>query len=112
VYTTHTGSDVVTGSSSSSSSSSGGGAIAVDRKGHIYLATTNCILVLDGPHGNLVTTLPVPQTPTSLTLGEDGFLYVSTVNQLYRIRVKHGPVLVPINLVGKKQTSFAHTLNQ
>jgi len=89
----------------------GGGAIAVDRQGHIYLATTNGILVLDGPHGNLLTTLHVPKTPTSLTLGEDGFLYVSTVNQLFRIRVKHGPVLVPINLVGKKQTSFAHALN-
>jgi len=88
----------------------GGGAIAVDQKGHIYVATYNGILVLDGPNGNLLTTLEIPKPPTSLTLGEDGFLYVTTRNQLFRIRVKNGPVIVPTNLIGKR-ASYVDTLH-
>jgi hypothetical protein len=53
---------------------------------------------------NSRTTTPVT-TVTSLTLGEDGYLYMSTSpgGALLRLRIRDRPVKVPVNLVSTKR---------
>jgi hypothetical protein len=75
------------------------GKIAVDRKGRIFWAVSKMLLVVDPDKGVILGKLSLPAEPTSVTLGEDGFLYISTSNALLRIRVREGPVKVPTNMV-------------
>jgi hypothetical protein len=75
------------------------GAIAIDRLGRIFLAVDLGILVVAPREKEaslpftltIVGKLPMSEKPTSLTLGEDGFLYITTQTSLLRIRVKQGP---------------------
>jgi hypothetical protein len=75
------------------------GKIAVDRKGRVFWAVSKMLLVVDPDKGVILGKLSLPAEPTSVTLGEDGFLYISTSNALLRIRVREGPVKVPTNMV-------------
>jgi hypothetical protein len=65
------------------------------------------VVILNSNTKEWLGTLPVQignsssSEVTSLTLGEDGHLYVTTRSQLLRIRVKHGPVVVPTNMLPK-----------
>jgi hypothetical protein len=75
------------------------GKIAVDRKGRLFWAVSDNLLVIDSDKGAILGKLSLPADATSLTLGEDGFLYITTSNALLRIRVREGPVKAPTNMV-------------
>jgi len=75
------------------------GAIAVSREGHVFWTTTEGVLVVDPKKNIVLGKVPTPSELTSITLGEDGFLYLSTKTQLLRIRVQDAPVKVPTNIV-------------
>lgn len=78
-------------------------AMAVDEKGNVFVAVPNGILVLkEGKH--ILGTLASPTPITSLTLGEDKYLYVTTSTQLLRVLVRHGPPKYPTNLAPKKSS--------
>jgi len=88
------------------------GPLVVSEKGHIFVAVPKGVAILSVSSGNgseaptatLLGYLPTPEPPTSLTLGEDKFLYAFSSDSLYRIRINVGPVAVPTNLVvGKRQ---------
>ena len=76
-------------------------AMAVDDKNHVFVESGGTgILVLR--KGRILERLDTPTaTITSLTLGEDGYLYMTTASELYRVRVRHGPPKIPTNLVKK-----------
>jgi sugar lactone lactonase YvrE len=77
------------------------GPIVVDQKGYIYAGIDKKLAVLT--HGVIVASMDLPARATSLTLGQDGFLYVSTASDLYRIKVRNQPLKVPTNLVVKSK---------
>jgi hypothetical protein len=78
-------------------------AMAVDESGNVFLAISTGILVLkDGK--KILGKLDTPTPVTSLTLGEDKYLYITTSKQLLRILVRHGPPKFPTNLVKKKKS--------
>jgi gluconolactonase len=60
--------------------------IRVDEKGNIYVAA-NGIAVYD-PHGKLIETLGMAETPANCTFGDSDFdtLYITARTSLYRIR--------------------------
>lgn len=75
------------------------GKIAVDRKGRLFWAVSDNLLVIDPDRGAILGKLTLPADATSLTLGENGFLYITTSNTLLRVRVREGPVKAPTNMV-------------
>jgi hypothetical protein len=75
------------------------GKIAVDRKGRLFWAVSDNLFVIDPDKGAILGKLSLPADATSLTLGEDGFLYITTNNTLLRVRVREGPVKAPTNMV-------------
>ena len=60
--------------------------IRVDEKGNVYVAATG-IAVYD-PHGKLLETLGMAETPANCTFGDSDFdtLYITARTSLYRIR--------------------------
>jgi hypothetical protein len=74
-------------------------AMAVDEKDHVFLSVPGGVLVIK--NDRVLGTLTSPTPITSLTLGEDHYLYITTSTQLLRIRVRHGPPKVPTNRVKK-----------
>ena len=79
-------------------------AMAVDESGNVFLAVSDGVLVLK--NGKLVLGKVASPTPiTSLTLGEDKYLYVTTSSQLLRIRVRHGPPKPRTDQVKKKRST-------
>ncbi|CAB9504655.1 expressed unknown protein [Seminavis robusta] len=74
------------------------GALTVSEKGHVFVAVPQGIAIISAK-ASVLGILPMPSQPTSLTLGEDQFLYAFSDDSLYRIRVRMGPVMVPTNLV-------------
>ena len=85
------------------------GPLVVSEKGHVFMAVPDGVSVLSVSQKGLiftchvVATLPTPRLPTSLTLGDDKFLYIFANDSMFRIRTREGPVTVPTNLVvGKK----------
>lgn len=78
-------------------------AMAIDDQGNVFLAVRTGVLVLkEGKQilGKLATPTPI----TSMTLGEDKYLYITTSISLLPIKVRHGPPKLPTNLVSKKST--------
>jgi len=83
---------------------SGPGPIALSQSGVLFWATSDgSIMVFDMAErvilGRLQLILPMsgtkgdwPVTISSMTLGDDGFLYVTTSNRLFRIRVHELPI--------------------
>ena len=78
------------------------GPIVVDREGNLYAGFDQKLFLLT-TQGTVVASLELPARATSLTLGQDGFLYVSSATDLYRIKVRSQPLKVPTNLVVKKK---------
>jgi hypothetical protein len=81
------------------------GSIALS-KGFAFVTVGDGVLVVDLAERRLLgkielanerDTLPF----TSITLGEDGYLYLTTGTQLMRVRVKQGPIKNPTNVVPK-----------
>eukprot|EP00978_Attheya_sp_CCMP212_P015213 scaffold39179_cov50-Attheya_sp.AAC.3 len=89
------------------------GPVTVDEKGHVYVAVGGSLIVLN-PSGSSVVLGVIPLglnndegdsiLITDVVLGEDGFLYVSTLHQLLRLRTKAKPMSVPTNLIPPKRT--------
>jgi hypothetical protein len=73
-------------------------AMAVDESGNVFLAISSGLLVLN-EEMEILGKLDTPTPITSLTLGDDKFLYITTSTQLLRIRVRQGPPKLPTNLV-------------
>ncbi len=66
-------------------------AMAVDESGNVFFAVSDAVFS-SSRNGKLVLGKVASPTPfTSLTLGEDKYLYVTTSSQDLRIRVRHGP---------------------
>jgi hypothetical protein len=78
-------------------------AMEVDDHGNVFLAVSDGVLILKHGH-EIIGRLDTPTPITSLTLGEDKYLYIATSFQLLRIRVRNGPPKHPTNLVPKKST--------
>lgn len=78
------------------------GPIVVDQEGNLYAGFGQTLLVLTS-QGAIIASLELPAPATSLTLGQDGFLYVSSATDLYRMMVRSQPLKVPTNLVVKKK---------
>jgi hypothetical protein len=77
------------------------GPIVVDQGGNLYVGFGQTLFVLTS-QGTIIASLELPSRATSLTLGQDGFLYVSSATYLYRMMVRSQPLKVPTNLVVKK----------
>lgn len=74
------------------------GSIAVSNAGTIFVSVQDGVLVLNkaqGVLGKLIT----PGMPTAMTLGGDGYLYIATSTQLYRIRTMEQRINVMTNQV-------------
>lgn len=78
-------------------------AMTVDETGHVFLTIPTGVLIVEEGR-NVLGKLATPTPITSLTLGEDKYLYVTTPTQLLRISVRHGPPKYPTKLVPKKPT--------
>jgi hypothetical protein len=77
------------------------GPIAIDRENRIYLGCSDGVLIIDLATRIILGKLETPFSPVSLTLGEDGFLYIATSTSLLRIRIRHGHMQAPTNVVVK-----------
>jgi hypothetical protein len=79
------------------------GPVAVDGKHHVLVGVDQqvCLLQL----GKLGACLELPAPATSLTVGEDGFLYCTTATDLYRIKIRTKPLKLPTNMVKKKTSN-------
>jgi len=77
------------------------GPIVVDQQGYLYVGVNQTLVILrnDRP----ISTLDLPARATSLALGQDGYLYISSASELLRIKVRNQPLKVPTNLVVKKK---------
>jgi hypothetical protein len=77
-------------------------ATAVDESGNVFLAISSGLLVIN-EEMEILGKLDTPTPITSLTLGDDKFLYITTSTQLLRIRVRQGPPKLPTNLVKRNK---------
>jgi hypothetical protein len=75
------------------------GALAISQGGYVFVATEEGIVIVDPVLASLVGAIEMQSFPTSLTLGEDGFLYITTDGQLYRIAIKDKPIKTLITTV-------------
>jgi hypothetical protein len=76
-------------------------AIEVDEKGNLYLVVDDGIL-LAASSGEILGKVTISDGPiVDLTLGEDKFLYMATSTKLMRMRVRHGQLAIPTNLLLK-----------
>ena len=81
------------------------GALAVSHEGYAFVAVIDGIAVVDLVRKLVVGTVDLPVSPTSLTIGEDGFLYMTSRESLFRIGVRVKPVPIPSNKVRRKPKS-------
>jgi len=80
-------------------------AMTVDESGNVFLAVPTGVLVLkDGK--DVVGMLAAPTPITSMTLGEDKYLYLTTSTALLRIRVRNGPPKLRTDLVKNKKSTI------
>jgi hypothetical protein len=73
----------------------------MDKSQNLYVGLDDGILIVSPAPHRVLGQLQLPERPVTLTIGEDGFFYVSSATNLYRFKVKIGPMLVPTNLVKK-----------
>jgi gluconolactonase len=61
--------------------------IRADEKGNLYVAAKG--LAVYSPEGKLLTTLPMPETPSNCAFGDPDFetLYITARTTLYRVRL-------------------------
>jgi len=97
----------------SASSSTSGSKLAVDEKGTIYMIACPTTLTLLRQNGSVVGSLAldhqllqknskVSQTTmpfTSVGFGEDGYLYITSANELMRVKSRIGGLSLPTNMV-------------
>jgi len=99
----------------------GPGVIAVSRSGVVFWSVPGGVAIVDIASSAVLGRLDLPPATgdddngdgspssstevTSLTIGEDNYLYVTTRTRLYRILLREGPAKVPTNLVVKPATA-------
>jgi hypothetical protein len=81
------------------------GAVAVDGAGNIFLGVATGVALVQADRGEIIGTLEVGARPRSLTVGEDGFLYIAMKAQLLRIPIKTRALKIPTNLVSPAKKS-------
>lgn len=86
------------------------GALVVSQSGRFFVAVQDGVLIIDRAIGVLGKLL-VEQSPTAITLGEDGYLYVASASRLYRIRTKEKPVKIPTDQVARPPKSLKDSLS-
>jgi hypothetical protein len=75
------------------------GPLVMDKNKHLYVGVDDGVLIVSSAPHKILGHLQLPERPVSLTIGDDGFLYISSTANLYRVRVKNGPMTVPTNLL-------------
>ena len=78
-----------------------GSKLAVDENGKIYFVDCPNEVAILSANGTKVASLQLNDeaTPTSVGFGEDGYIYITTPNQLMRLRSRVGGAKLPTNLV-------------
>ena len=87
--------------------SSSGSKLAIDEKGTLYLiACPSSLTLLSQEDGSVVGTLSLDHlqktqttTYTSVSFGEDGYLYITTPNELMRVKSRVGGMSLPTDMV-------------
>ena len=87
--------------------SSSGSKLAVDEKGTLYLiACPSSLTLLSQEDGSVVGTLSLDHlqktqttTGTSVSFGEDGYLYITSPNELMRVKSRVGGMSLPTDMV-------------
>lgn len=87
--------------------SSSGSKLAVDEKGTLYLiACPSSLTLLSQEDGSVVGTLSLDHlqktqttTYTSVSFGEDGYLYITSPNELMRVKSRVGGMSLPTDMV-------------
>lgn len=64
------------------------GSVAITTKGKVFVAVEKGVAVVDPSRKLVLGLLEMELTPTSLTIGEDGYLYIATTSSLYRIAIR------------------------
>ena len=77
------------------------GPLVMDKSQNLYVGLDDGILIVSPAPHKVLGKLQLPERPVTLTIGEDGFFYVSSTTNLYRFKIKIGPMMVPTNLVKK-----------
>lgn len=83
-------------------SSSVGSKLSVDAQGTLYMITCSTTLtLLSQEEGKVIGTLTAQGSDslTSVDFGEDGYLYMTSPNELRRIKTRIGGMVLPTNLV-------------
>ena len=83
-------------------SSSVGSKLSVDAQGTLYMITcSTTVTILSKEEGKVIGTLTAQGTDslTSVDFGEDGYLYMTSPNELRRIKTRIGGMALPTNLV-------------
>ena len=81
------------------------GLIATTQQDVMFWSTPQGVVVIDLQKKLVLTLIPVSQPITSLTMGDDAYLYISTETTLMRIQTRTKPVHQPTNLVLKTKTA-------
>jgi len=78
-----------------------GSKLAVDENGSIYFVDCPNEVTILSANGTKIASLQLNEkaTPTSVGFGEDGYIYITTSNQLMRLRSRIGGAKLPTNLV-------------
>lgn len=80
--------------------------LALDANGNIFATYPGGVAILD-KEGDLLATVELDESlnlvPTSIVIGNDGYLYLSTDTALLRWRIKSKPLDYPTNLVVPKR---------
>ena len=85
--------------------SSSGSKLAVDEEGIVYLiACPSSLTLFSQEDGHVVGTLALdrlqrPHDLSSISFGEDGYLYITSPNELMCVKSHVGGVALPINVV-------------
>lgn len=79
-------------------------ALAIDHQGNLFATLPSGLVVLH-PDGNLLASIdvhPMESEPTSLVIGNDGYLYMTTQTTVQRMKVKSKLLEYPTNLIVPK----------
>lgn len=89
---------------------SAGSKLTVDTQGTLHMITcSSTVTLLSQEQGKVIGTLTSQGSEyfTSIGFGEDGYLYITTPNELRRIKTRVGGVTLPTNLVVPKPAKSA-----
>lgn len=77
------------------------GPITISKEGHVFVGVAESLAVLDPVAGQVLGVIEIGGQLTSLTIGDDGFLYITTSEDLFRIAIRDKPIKFPTDKVQK-----------